>query len=116
MAHTPPNTLALWGFLVWGDFADLTLWMDHYGQVVVAPKTWPKKPPSPDQEAQRLKFAAAAAAWSALTPAVKQQWMLAARRASLCMHGLNLFYSWHMTGDSTAIRTIERQTSTNLLP
>jgi hypothetical protein len=106
----------LWGTLAWGDFADLTIYKGHRCQIVVFAKTWPDKPPSPFQLARRALFKAAAVSWEALSPAARAQWELATRRASLTMHGWNLFLHWKLTGDDKAIETLERQTGTTLLP
>jgi hypothetical protein len=108
--------LWLLGLLAWGDLGDMTWYRSHDGRVVVIPKTWPAKPPSPAQTAQRNAFAAAIEAWVALPTTTKQQWTTAARRASLCMHGADLFVHWYLIRDDQAIETLERQTKTSLLP
>jgi hypothetical protein len=113
---TPIRPYWILGVLAWGDLANFTYYRSHTGIVTVIPKTWPIKPPSPDQSTQRARFSAAIAAWWALTPAKRQQWMTAATRASLCLHGYNLFLHWQMMQDSDAIRTLQRQTQTDLIP
>lgn len=117
MAHSPPRELLCFlGFVAWGDIGPLTMYTSKRGKLVVFPKTWPKGEVSEDQLAQRAKFTAAAAAWQELTPLKRAQWDLASRRASLCMHGYDLFVHWHTLGDNAAIATLERQTNTSLLP
>jgi len=117
MAHTPTRSLfTFFGFVIWGDIADLTAYRNRKGKFVLFAKTWPHKPPSPAQLAQRQRITNAAAGWRALSPATRQQWHLAARRASLCAHGYHVFVHWHLTGDDLAIQTLERQTGTELLP
>lgn len=108
--------LTLFGFVIWGDFGDLTLYRSKRGKMVFFQKTWPKEPPSQKKLFHQARFTAAAAAWQALTANQRTQWDLAARRASLCCHGYNLFIHWATTGDDSAIRTIQRQTHTTLLP
>lgn len=117
MAKQPLRALfSIFGFVIWGDFGPLTMYRNKKARVVAFAKTWPHKPASPAQVIQRAKMSEAAAAWQTLTPAEQYQWNLATRRASLCCHGFDLFTHWHMTGDTTAIRTLERQTRTTLLP
>lgn len=114
----PPEPKLRWmlGLLAWGDLADLTWYRSKRGNVVVIAKTWPDKPPSDEQLAHRAKFKQAIDQWNALTRSAKARWTTAARRAWLCMHGLDLFLHWKLTGDEPAIRTIERQTATTLIP
>jgi len=104
------------GFVVWGDLGPVTIYRNKRGKVVFFAKTWPHKPGSPDQLAQRQKFIDTATAWQALTPSQRTEWEQATRRASLCLHGYDLFVHWSITGDDQAIRTLEHQTKTSLLP
>lgn len=116
MAVQPTNQLLfLLGFLQWGDFAELTMYRRPDGRVVVYNKSYPDKPPSPKQSAQRTLFLAAAEAWRALTPAQRAQWHQAAARASLCMHGRNLHAALYLRPDPTAQATIARHTHTTLV-
>lgn len=114
-AQPPTNLFNLFGQVIWGDFADLTMYRRPDGRLVVFAKTWPKKPASPAQQIQRDKLAAAAADWKAGPTNPKQNWDTAAKRASLCMHGYDLFMHWKLTGDRDAILTLERQTNTKLI-
>lgn len=117
MAHQPPHELlSVLGFLVWGDIGPLTLYKDKKGRLVAFSKTWPKKPPSPDQLVLRNAIRAAAAAWQALSPAKRTQWEIATQRASLCMHGYNLFVHHQLVKDDEAIQAVQRQTHTDLIP
>lgn len=117
MAKQPAHSLySIFGFVIWGDLGPITIYRNHKGKIVWFAKTWPHKPPSPEQTLQRQKFIAAAAAWQTLTHVARQEWETASRRACLCLTGYNLFCHWTITQDNAAIRTIERQTRTTLLP
>lgn len=117
MAFQPKKRLmSLLGLVAWGDIGDLTMYKSRQDRVIIFTKTWPKKPPSPDQVAQRAKMTAGAAAWQALTPATRAQWELASKRASLSMIGYHAFMHFQMTPDAPALATLERQTRTDLTP
>lgn len=103
------------GTVIWGDLADFTLYRCK-GRLIMFPKTRPEKPPSILQTYQRQKFTAAYQQWNALTPDQRAAWETATRRLSLCMHGYDLWMHWQLTQDTSAIRTIERQTGLTLLP
>jgi len=110
------NLVFVLGTVLWGDLAELTFYRQPSGKVVSFAKTYPDKPPSPQQLIQRGLLTTAAAAWKALTQSQREQWAAAARRASLCMHGYDLWIHHQLIGDDAAIRTLERQTHTTLLP
>jgi hypothetical protein len=117
MAHQPKTALySVLGWVIWGDLGPVTMYRDKQGKIVAFPKTWPKKPASPAQATQRALFIAAATGWRALTAQQRAAWELATRRASLAMHGYDLWVHWSLTEDEQAIRTLERQTGTTLLP
>lgn len=117
MAHqTLDHLFTCLGFVIWGDLGPTTIYRNKKGRVVFFDKTWPHKPPSPAQVIQRAKFIDAAQAWQALSFIQKCRWNFAAKRASLCCHGYDLFVHWYTSGDTDAIRTLERQTGTTLLP
>jgi len=117
MAATPPTRLLTYlGLVAWGDLGPYTIYRSHRARIVWVPKSWPAKPPSPLQILQRAAYRSALLAWLAKPAAYKAQWHLAARRASLCMHGLNLYLHAVLTQDTSAIATLERQTATTLLP
>lgn len=117
MAHTKLTAMVPFlGFIAWGDINELSVYRDKQGKMIFFPKTWPDKPPSESQLAQRAKYTAAAVLWKALSDNEREQWDLACRRACLCMHGYNLWQHWQQMADESAIRTLERQTKTVLLP
>lgn len=114
--QTPQRLFTVLGLVAWGDLGPTTIYKSKRGKIVAFAKTYPAKPPSPKQQAQRDKLTAAAQQWQALTNAARNQWELASTRASLCMHGYDLWQHWKLTADDSAIRTLERQTHTSLLP
>jgi len=117
MPHTRFDHLVPFiGFIAWGDVYEVTVYRNKRGKMVWFPKTYPDKPASPAQLVQRQRMTDAAAAWQALSAALRAQWHLAARRASLVMHGYDLFIHWKLTGDDSAIATLDRQTRTPLFP
>lgn len=114
--QTPRHLLSFFGFVLWGDIAEMTVYRSKRHKIVFFAKTYPDKPPSPKQQTVRQNFAAAIAAWRALSPGQRHQWHLAAARSCLCATGYNLFIHWQLTGDDKAIETLERQTGLALLP
>ena len=117
MAHQPAkNLLTVLGLVQWGDIGPLTLYKNKQKKLVAFIKTWPKGPASPKQKLYRDRFRAAAIAWKALTPAKRHQWELASQRASLAMCGYALYVHHQTMKDDEAIKAVQRQTSTNLIP
>ncbi len=117
MPHTTLDTpYGLLGFIIWGDLAEVTIYRDKQGKMVWFKKTYPDKPASQAQLDNRARMTSYAAAWQALSTQARAQWELATKRASLTMQGYNLFVHWKYSADDTAIRQIERQTQTSLLP
>jgi len=116
MAFEPiAGVMNILGLVAWGDIGELTVYVSKRGKVVWLQKTWPEKPTSPLQLERRQAWSTAAAEWMELTKDQKRQWDLATRRASLCLHGFNLWMHYKITGDEAAIQTLERQTHTTLL-
>jgi len=117
MAHQHKTRLLNYlGFVAWGDIGNLTIYRRYDRRLVIFGKTWPVKPATPKQATERARFAAAAVAWRALTPAQRQQWTLAAQRASLPLTGYNLWQFWQATANAPPIRALQRQTNTDLIP
>lgn len=115
MARQAPRSLfTVLGLVIWGDFADLTMYKATAGHLVVFRKTWPDKPASDKQLSWRAEWSAAAAAWNQLPSPAQHQWELASRRASLCATGYNLFLFFTLSPDALALATLERQTKTQL--
>jgi hypothetical protein len=117
MPHTTLERLyGLLGFIIWGDLNEVTIYRDKQGKMVWFKKTYPDKPASQAQLDNRARMTGYAADWQALSAATRAQWELATKRANLTMHGYDLFIHWKFTADDPAIRQIERQTNTALLP
>ena len=117
MPHTTlEHMIPFFGFIAWGDVMQLTVYRDKQGKMIWFPKTYPDKPASDAQLVQRQKLTTASNYWGYMNDAQREQWHLAARRASLCMHGYNLFLHWFLTMDTDAMRTLMRQTNTTLWP
>lgn len=112
----PEKIFAYVGIVAWGDIGPITMYRSQRGKIIWFSKTWPDKPASLLQQAQRDRMAIAADLWQLLTQERKAQWELATKRASLCMNGYQLWQHWRLTQDESAIRTLERQTNTILLP
>jgi acyl-CoA reductase-like NAD-dependent aldehyde dehydrogenase len=112
--HTPPHPFNYLGLVQWGDIAEFTVYRNHNGKLVWYKKSYPIADPSDCQLAIRAAFAAAAAAWKALTAPQRQQWKLAAARASLCATGYNAYLHFKLTPNAEARATLASQTNTTL--
>lgn len=111
----PPLIPAMLGFIVQGDLAGWTFYTSRRHKIVFYPQAPPLNPPSYDQQHYRNSMRAAAQAWNALSIASKRAWTTVAKHASLTITGYNLFCYWSMRRDTSAIRTLERQTHIDLL-
>lgn len=116
MAFTKRSLLPLLGLAIWGDLGELTLYRARDRKLVVYPKQYPKDRESYWRNQQRLAFAAAAFTWRSLPEWRREEWRLAAKRASLVMTGYNLWMAHALRPCLRAIRTLEHQTNTYLLP
>jgi len=109
----------LFNFLGWNTQGDLGPWTFYTAKdkgLVWFPKSPPLKPPSYLQTVQRNRFRLAAQLWRSLTPAVRQDWMDAANKAHLWIHGYNLFVIAAVKPGLTSFPTIERQSGITLAP
>ena len=108
------SLLSVLGLVAYGDLGPLTMYKSKAGKIVAFAKTWPDRPPSYYQVLDRGRFLAAAHSWTDLPQTQKDQWNLAARRASLCCTGYNLYmYCW-LAPDNSSVQTIARQTGCTL--
>lgn len=112
---TPKNLLALLGLNPSGDLGAFTIYTSRRKGIVWFVKAPPKCPPTYLQRRQRNAFLLAAMCWRKLPSGTRQAWQRAARLAFLKCSGYNLFVYFQLTKDRAAIRTIERQTATELL-
>lgn len=103
------------GVNIQGDLAGITCYRSKRGGVIWYPKAPPKCQPSQLQIDQRAKWRAILDDWLALTDAARADWMLITERASLSLHGLNLYIWWRCSEDDTVINTLERQTGITVL-
>jgi hypothetical protein len=115
MAQTGPWWLPLCGWQTQGDVAGFTIYTSRKKRLVWFPIAPPKKFASVGQRIQRERFVQVSFLWQALTDTQKQNWMNAATKARLRIHGYNLFVYYQTTKDEGAIRTIERNTGITLL-
>lgn len=116
MLEPTSKILSILGFRPTGDLGPLTAYTSKRGKVVWFLKAPPTTPPSEWQIHCRNTFRLIAYAWSHLRPEDRQQWSLAEHRGHLSITGYNLFVYWNITNDHAAIRAIQRQTETNLIP
>jgi hypothetical protein len=114
MAWTIPWNLL--GAQVAGDLADYTVYSDRFNRKIPFPKSPPKEPPSPLQQAQRSAFASAQAAWSGLSTDEKAALEAAVKISSIPLTGQNLYISCTMRGDADSYATIARQSGIPLPP
>lgn len=109
------NLFNLLGFRATGDLGGMTAWTTQRNRTVWIDKAPPLNPPSPLQSQFRNQFRLAATAWRALSPATRDAWLAAARKAHLYITGYNLWVWYQRTKDAATIRTIERQTGEQLI-
>lgn len=113
---TPTSKIiSLLGWGPTGDLGPLTIYTSKRRKIVAFLKAPPTCPPSAWQSHQRNAFRLVARAWNGLTDAQRDQWRLAEVRAPLNITAYNLFTYWCLTHDHAMIRTIQRQTDTNLV-
>jgi hypothetical protein len=91
-----------------GDLGGWTFYTSKDKGLVFFPKSPPLKPPSYLQTVQRNKWRHAAQVWNAYTEQQRQDWMEAAIRAHLWIHGYDLFIYVITKPDRSILQTIER--------
>lgn len=107
--------LSILGWNPTGDLGPLTGYTTKRGKIVWFLKAPPTSPPSQWQLHQRNTFRLIAMAWRGLAQADRDQWHLAEVRGHLNITGYNLFVWYWVHKDIETIRTIQRQTGTNLV-
>ena len=99
----------LLGFRPTGDIAQWTLYTNKKGDLVCFLKTHPGKPFTSRQRALMRQFTAIASVWRSMSPASRQAWEEATRRAGLTITAYNLFVYANMQPDCSTLQTIQRQ-------
>jgi hypothetical protein len=96
---------ALLGFVIHGDLGHTTIYRAHDKGIVAFVATFPKKPPSAPQKAQRNRLAAIAAAWQGMPAAQRTPWQDIATRARLRVHGYALYAFYNLTWNTAALKS-----------
>ncbi|HDZ22775.1 hypothetical protein LCGC14_1469940 [marine sediment metagenome] len=104
------------GIGIQGDLDGITCYRSSRGALIWFPRAPPEKPPSELQIWQRERWRAILDDWNALPASTRSDWMLITERASLYIHGLNLYLWWRCSQDDTVIETLQRQTGITVLP
>lgn len=96
--------------MVAGDVGGYTLYTDRWGRKTLFPQSPPTIPPSAMQIVQRSRFQTAVANWVAELSSVKRAWERMSLRANVVMTGHNLYVSYSLSGDQSALNTLISQT------
>lgn len=115
MKTTLPRYLNFLGLNIQGDIDGITCYRSSRGAVIWFPRAPPKKPPSELQIWQRDRWRAILDDWLALPAATQANWMLITERASLSLHGLNLYIWWRSSQDDSIINTLQRHTGITVI-
>ncbi|MHC4405934.1 MAG: hypothetical protein ACYTG0_40350 [Planctomycetota bacterium] len=107
--------LQILGLRIQGDLDGITCYRSKRGAVIWFPQAPPRTPPSDLQAAQRAKWRAILDDWNALPAATRDDWELITKRASLWLHGLNLYIWWRCSEDDSVINTLQRQTGITVI-
>ena len=116
MKSTLVKYLNFLGLQVQGDIDGITCYRSSRGALIWFPRAPPKKPASPLQIWQREKWRGILDDWLELPAATRANWMLITERATLSLHGLNLYIWWRCSEDDSIIETLQRHTGINVLP
>lgn len=107
--------LCFLGFRIQGDLDGITCWRSRHGGVIWYPRAPPTCPPTELQVWHRQRWRAILDDWLALSDADRLSWINLALRASLHIHGLNLYIWWRCAQDDEPIKTLQRQTGITVL-
>jgi len=99
-----------------GDVGPWTFYTSKRNGLVWFVKAPPLEPPSRLQTKQRNRFRLVAAVWRSLGSQRREVWKVACERAYLQITPYNFFTYYLMSGDEHAVRTVENQSGTSLLP
>lgn len=102
------------GLIQWGDIGGWTTYRAHNGLLVWFPKTYPDKPPSEAQLAERQKLSQAARNWHQLSHEQRQRYNAAIRKLSLCITTFGLYFTLSLPHNANLKKTIEKQSALEL--
>lgn len=114
MAHDLGKESRWLGMYITGDIGPLTFYTSQRAKLVAFPRAPPLVPPSTLQETFREYFRQAATAWRGLTNDERANWLEAATRCNLAIHGYDLWTWYYRTRADDELRTIERQSGLSL--
>lgn len=115
MKTTLDSYLNFLGLRIQGDIGHITCYRSSRRGLVWFPKAPPRKPASDLQNAYRAKWRAILDDWNAFPKATKAKWMAITRKASLSIHGLDLYIWWRCSQDDSIVQTLQRQTGITVL-
>jgi len=115
MVQTQNKLLAFLGWNVTGDMGPWTFYTDAQRNIVWFARVPALNPASATQATMRLRWTLAAAAWRMQTPATRNNWELASKRAHLRITGYDLWVHWITVQDRPTILTVGRQAGITLL-
>lgn len=102
------------GLIQWGDIGGWTTYRAKNGLLVWFPKTYPEKPPSRAQIAERQKLSQAARNWHQLSHEQRQRYNAAIRKLSLCITTFGLYFTLSQPQNANLKKTIEKQSGLEL--
>jgi len=114
MKSMATNLMHLFGWNTQGDWGPLTMYTASDRGLVAFLKAPPRCPATPNQIQTRDRFVKIGQSWATLSVEQRAAWETLSLRANLRITGWNLFTYYHMRRDANAIRTLERQTGTQV--
>ncbi len=102
------------GLIQWGDIGGWTSYRAKNGKLVWFPKTYPDKPPTQAQLAEREKLSHAARNWHQLSHEQRQRYNAAIRKLSLCITTFALYFTLSLPQYADLKKIIEKQSGLEL--
>lgn len=102
------------GLIQWGDLGGWTTYRAKNGLLVWFPKTYPAKPPTQAQLAERQKLSQAARNWHHLSHEQRQRYNAAIQKLSLCITTFGLYFTLSLPQNANLKKTIEKQSGLEL--